>query len=48
MKIENLLFLNQGDCCPTEKSDSFLFNEFNVNKMDNAIAFVNQIKSQEV
>lgn len=48
MGKEILLFSNQGDCCPTEESDSFLFNEFNVNKMDNAIAFGNQIKGQEV
>ena len=36
-------FVNQGDCCPKEKLDSFLFNEFNENERDDAIACVNQL-----
>ena len=40
-------FINQGDCCPKEKLDSFLFNEFNANERDNAIAFVNQLINEK-
>ena len=36
-------FINQGDCCPKEKLDSFLFYEFNENERDDAIACVNQL-----
>ena len=34
-------FINQGDCCPKEKLDSFLFNEFNMDEREAAILFIN-------
>ena len=40
-------FINQGDCCPKEKLDSFLFNEFIENERDDAIAFVNQLINEK-
>ncbi len=48
MEREILLFLkrwfiNQGDCCPKEKLDSFLFDEFNANERDNAIVFIDEL-----
>lgn len=39
--------INQGDCCPKEKFDSFLINELNENERDDAIVFINQLINQK-
>ncbi len=40
-------FINQGDCCPKEKLDSFLINDFNESERGDAIGFINKLMDRK-